>query len=106
MASVQFGELPFLTVDYDVCSCAYSQDGKLFAVGIRSGDINMYETSNWEKVRTLNGHNKEATSSEEVTSALNGHSKEATSVMFSPSSGQIASGSLDETVKLWDVESG
>ncbi|KAF9994553.1 hypothetical protein BGZ65_009815, partial [Modicella reniformis] len=52
-------------------------------------DINVYETSNWERIRTWSWR------------------KDVFSVMFSPSSGQLFSGSGDDgTVRLWDVETG
>ena len=38
--------------------------------------------------------------------SLQGHSNYVFSVSFSPDSSKVASGSYDETVKLWDVMSG
>jgi len=37
---------------------------------------------------------------------LRGHKDTVTSVAFSPNSQQLASGSMDNTIKLWDVRSG
>ncbi|KAK3810318.1 MAG: WD40-repeat-containing domain protein [Benniella sp.] len=89
MANVQFGELPLLTENDKVYSCAYSPDGMLFAAGLVSGDINVYMTSTWERTCTLKGHTK----------CVMG-------IAFSPTGNQIASCSADKTILLWDVEQG
>ena len=89
MKGVRFGEFPLLHESNKVRSCAYSHDGKLFAVGRFSGDITMYTTSNWERALTLKGH----------TSWVQ-------SIAFSPKGDQVASCSLDKTARLWNVESG
>ncbi|KAG0006776.1 hypothetical protein BGZ65_003913 [Modicella reniformis] len=82
-------QLPFLAEDSAVYSCTYSADGKWFAVGLGSGYISMHETPNWKIIRTLNGH-----------------SGTVNSVMFSPEGDQITSGSDDNTVRLWDANTG
>ena len=45
MAGVQFGELPFLEEGSEVNCCIYSPDCKTFAVGLESGNISIYTTS-------------------------------------------------------------
>ena len=89
MTGVQFGELPSLSEDDIVRSCAFSSDGKSFAAGLFNGDICLYMTSNWEKARTLKGH----------TDWVYG-------VVYHPSGNQMASCSPDKTLRLWDVETG
>ncbi len=89
MSGVQFGELAYLQEESNVTSCAYSLDGKIFAVGLGNGNISVYTTLNWEKVRTLEGH-----------------TNPVWSVTYSPDGSQIASGSDDETVRVWDAQSG
>ncbi|KAK3823356.1 MAG: hypothetical protein J3Q66DRAFT_437731 [Benniella sp.] len=86
---VQESRKRILTEDSAVYSCAYSPDGKLFAVGLSNHKISVYETSNWEGIWTLRGH----------TGAVFG-------VAFSPTSSLIASASHDMTVNLWDAETG
>ncbi|KAK3823288.1 MAG: WD40-repeat-containing domain protein [Benniella sp.] len=89
MTGAQFGELPSLVESGEVYSCAYSPDGNSIAVGLDNGSINVYTTSTWERIRTLNGNWR-------VTSYL----------VFSPKSDQIASTCDDHTVCLWDPDTG
>ncbi|KAK3823242.1 MAG: WD40-repeat-containing domain protein [Benniella sp.] len=89
MAGAQFGEVPFLEGGWLVFSCAYSPDGKTFVAGLHNGDINVYTTSNWERIRTFSGH---------ISSIQR--------VVYSPRGDQIASCSEDGTVRLWDPEAG
>jgi len=76
------------TEDSKVLSCAYSPDGKSFAVGLDDGDISVYSTLSWTKTQVLGGH----------TGAVR--------VVYSPMSDQLASGSEDRTVRLWDSATG
>ncbi|KAK3809438.1 MAG: hypothetical protein J3Q66DRAFT_405442 [Benniella sp.] len=88
MTGVQFGELPYLTEDIEVYSCAYSPDGKSFVVGLTDGTISLYSTLDWERVQKLTGH-----------------SMSVSHVAFSHKSDQIASTSRDCTVRLWSMDS-
>ena len=89
MTGVHFGELPMLTENDGVYSCAYSPDGMSFAAGLFGGDISVYTTSNWEKTRTLKGH-----------------TKQVMGIDYHPKGDQMASCSQDKTLRLWNVESG
>jgi len=89
MTDVQLGELPFLTHNSEVISSNYSPDGKTFAAGLKSGQIIVYSTSNWE-----------------VLWISRSHWKYVWSLSYSPNSEQLASGSGDKTVQLWDVSTG
>ncbi|KAG0220779.1 hypothetical protein BGX31_010538 [Mortierella sp. GBA43] len=86
MGGVKFGELPYLSGETPMRSCAYSPDGELFAVG-HGGVISVYTTSDWEKVQTLMGHQNTVIS-----------------VTFSMDGAHIASTSHDCTARLWDVK--
>jgi len=89
MRGAQFGELPFLKENDRVKSCAFSPDGKLLALGLTNGVINLYSTSNWEQVQMLVGHEKDVNC-----------------IAFSSRGDQIISGSHDGTVRLWATEAG
>ncbi|KAF9343105.1 hypothetical protein BGX26_006255, partial [Mortierella sp. AD094] len=89
MDGVLFGELPFLQEDGGVLCCAYSPDGEIYSAGLDSGNIHLYETTNWNRIHTLAGH-----------------SGSVNSLSFSATGHRIASGSDDKTVRLWDVDTG
>ncbi|KAG0012908.1 hypothetical protein BGZ80_011427 [Entomortierella chlamydospora] len=89
MKGVQFGELPFLKEDSRVLCCAYSPDGEIYAAGLDSGNINLYETSSWNRIQTLKGH-----------------SGSVYSLSFSSTGGWLATGSEDSAVRIWDVATG
>jgi len=89
MTGVQFGELPLLTEDDGVFSCTFSPDGMSFAIGLFNGDISLYTTSNWERIRVLKGH-----------------SDWVRGIVYHPNGNQMASCSQDDTLRLWNVEAG
>ncbi|KAK3823441.1 MAG: WD40-repeat-containing domain protein [Benniella sp.] len=131
LSRAQMTELPFLKEDGGVQSCAYSADGMAFVVGLQSGDINLYATSNWERIRTLYGYgngvryvayspkgNQIASSNDDKTvrlwdseagslqHILIGHTAWSYCIAYSPQGDQVASASADSTVRLWDVITG
>ena len=89
MTGAQLGELPFLAENSEVRSCGYTPDEKLFTVGLSNGSISLYATSNWERTRTLVGH----------TGVVR-------YVVHAPKGRQLASCSQDNTMRLWNVETG
>jgi WD40 repeat protein/adenylate kinase family enzyme len=89
MTGVQFGELPFLKQDSKVVLCEYSQDGRTIAAVSKSYKINVYSTAIWDCIWTLSGH-----------------SDDIPSIIFSPKNGELASGSHDATVRIWDTRTG
>ncbi|KAF9354086.1 hypothetical protein BGX34_011228 [Mortierella sp. NVP85] len=131
MTGVQFGELPYLTENDEVYSCAYSPDGKSLAVSLDNGDINVYSTSSWEITRALSGHTSTvwrveySPDGDQLVSCsedgavrlwdvdtgkcrhvLNGHAHDVLCVTFSPQGDQVASAGDDETLRIWDVATG
>jgi hypothetical protein len=76
-----------------VQAVAWSADGKLLAAagGVpgEAGEVALYEASTGKPVRTLSGHT-------EVVYA----------VAFRPDGRELATGSLDKTARIWNVESG
>ncbi|KAG9066993.1 hypothetical protein KI688_012905 [Linnemannia hyalina] len=89
MGGTQFGELPYLEESEGVSSCAFSPDGKSLAAGLYSGDISIYDTATWTRIRMFQGHQNHVSS-----------------LAYSPNSQQLLSGSPDETARLWNSETG
>jgi WD40 repeat protein len=83
--------LPVRTLGfYGVTSVVFSPDGRYLAVGTWGGSsVQLIDTSRWQVIRTFEGH----------TDSVN-------SVAFSPDGWLLASGSDDNTIKLWDVATG
>jgi WD40 repeat protein len=74
---------------YDIISLAFSPDGKMIALGSKSGLIKLLSTANGQELRTLNGHRFWVRSMD-----------------FSPDGTMLASKASDETTRLWDVTTG
>ncbi|KAF9432262.1 hypothetical protein BGZ76_011056 [Entomortierella beljakovae] len=91
MDRVQFGEFPYLQESSPVTCTAHWSDDKtsIYAVGLESGEISLYEVSEWKKTHTLIGH----------TAKIN-------KVLFSKSGDQVATASSDGSLRLWDVRTG
>ncbi|KAF9899306.1 hypothetical protein EC991_009147, partial [Linnemannia zychae] len=91
MEDVTFGELPYLEVDYCVEACCFSPSGRMLAMALASFDgfIYIYDTSTWTR-----------------THCLKRYACLVPSIVFSPDSRRIVSGSSDGTFPLWDTTSG
>ncbi|KAF9163545.1 hypothetical protein BGX21_011483, partial [Mortierella sp. AD011] len=124
MTDAKFGEFPFIKA---VRHCAFSPDRSRFAVILESGDINLYDMSNWERIEILNTRSDQFSSITfspksdqivfgrdktvwiyDVTGSdprnLEGHDDTINCIVYSPNGDQIASGSYDTTVRLWDAD--
>jgi len=88
LTNVSLNEYPSFLLENSVSSCSYSPDGKILAVTVQD-NINLYDSKTRALLKTLEGH----------TSSV-------CSVCFSADGMLLASGSNDNTLKLWSVESG
>ncbi|KAG9063961.1 hypothetical protein KI688_004075 [Linnemannia hyalina] len=132
MDDVQFGELPYLEFENSVRTCAYSQDGRMLALGVGflRIDVSIYDTSSWTSTYSFTGPDDVRTmafspdgtkvvfggndgfvrlwdcaSGQEIF-VMNGHKKILNSIAFSPCGQQIASAGYDRTVRVWDSQTG
>jgi len=131
MRGARFGELPPLVTGSGALICVNLPDTKTLVVGHNDGNVSLYSTLNWEKIRTLSGHEgrieKVAPSPEGDQIAticgdaivrlwdvetgvcrhrLSGHGGRVSTIIYSPKYNQIASGGVDGTVRLWNTETG
>ena len=91
-----------------VQSIAYSPNGKL-ASGLYGGVIRLWDASSGALLQTIDGHvgavrwlNSDGT----VKLRAENYGWEVTSLTYSADGKTLASGSTDNTVKLWDAETG
>ncbi|KAF9353420.1 hypothetical protein BGX34_011575, partial [Mortierella sp. NVP85] len=131
MTGVQFGELPFLSQEFGVYSCAYSPDGKSFVLGLGGGHFGLYDTSIWEGTQIWSGNSHKVrciayspngdwivycgqdnnvrlwkAGKECLPRNLIGHTGPVNCIAYSPRGDYVASGSEDTTLRLWDVAGG
>lgn len=113
---------------------AFSPDGKILASVDSMKTLKLWMSNSWIPITSIKGHDESinkvvfspngdflATASSEkvklwdmktfgIITTLSGHSNQVTTIAFPPYSGgkssTLASGSLDQTVKLWDISSG
>ncbi len=131
MSGVQYVDWTYLEEESEEDASESSLYGENYAGELEKGKKQGYMISNWEAIRTLQGHTSpvlsvvyspsgtqlasgssdktvrlwEAASGAHVHT-LRGHTSDVYSVVYSPSGTQLASGSYDHTVRLWEVASG
>ncbi len=87
LRNLKYGRYPdFIRHSLEVCSIAFSPDGKYLASGSGDKTVKLWSLESQKEVTTLQGHNKSIVS-----------------VEFSPDGKYLASSSHDKTVKLWNV---
>ena len=109
VANSRNGEVALLTGHTGgVASVAYSPAGSTLAGGSDDGTVRMWDTQTGALLRTLTGH----TGGVSVGvygpegSTLTGHTGGVASVAYSPAGSTLASGSNDDTVRMWDIQTG
>ena len=97
---------------HNATAIAYSPDGKILASGGRDNTIRLFDAASGKEIRRLIGHAPRTFSPPAdpgnpldllVTATGEGG---VNSVAFSPDGKTLASGGWDDTVRLWDVQTG
>jgi WD40 repeat protein len=80
-------ELRHLKLADSVNSLALSPDGKILAAGTQGEELHLVDPATVQPIR-----------------ALKGHGRPIRSVAFSPDGKRLVSGSMDMTVRVWEIE--
>jgi WD40 repeat protein len=102
-------------------SVAFNYDGKVLATGGGDGTIKIWDVATGRQVRTIEGHSgikiepdekpNFASSKDPVVYLFEqiragGWARVVNSIAFSPDGKTLASGSSDQTIKIWDFRTG
>lgn len=69
-----------------VFSVAWSPDGRLLASGSENGEVSIWDTREWNLLKTFQGHESSVTS-----------------IAWNPAGNRLASVGLDDKVRIWDL---
>lgn len=92
-------EILYFETEARVNSFAFSPDGKTIATALNDNTLKLWNASDGNLIRSLAGQSRETTSK-------NAEKEEITSVSFSPDGNQLAGGSTNGTVSLWQALDG
>ncbi|XP_057318779.1 cell division cycle protein 20 homolog [Microplitis mediator] len=113
-----------------ICSVAWIQEGPYLAVGMPTGNTELWDCSQMKRVRIMNGHaarvgslawnshiltsgcrsgqivHHDVRQREHIVAGVNGHSQEVCGLKWSPDGKYLASGGNDNMLQIWSVVGG
>lgn len=92
-------EILYFETNASVNNLAFSPDGETIATGLNDNTLKLWKASDGALLKSLDGHADEKAKKDAKKA-------EVTSVAFSPDGNQLAGGSTDGTVSLWQVSDG
>ena len=91
-----------LQIEEGVTTVALSPDGRLVAAGSLDRSVRVWDTDTGTSIDSIDGPPNGGPNREQ----MGGHNDSVYSVSFSPQGNELVSGSLDKTIKMWELRGG
>lgn len=99
MTGVRFGKLPHVDLNSRASDCAYSPDGKTFAVSLHDGSVEIYDTATWTRIRSFS----DPVFSSDIAIQEKG---DVIHLAYSPKGEFLVSGSERDILGVWNYHTG
>ena len=99
--NMQTGKLAMeLQIEEGVTTVALSPEGRFVAAGSLDRSVRVWDTETGQNIDSLEGPPTSGPGKDQTS----GHTDSVYSVSFSPSGRELVSGSLDKTIKMWELQ--